>query len=358
MMGMLYFVLVLGLLIFFHEMGHFLVAKALGIGVRTFSLGFGTPLLRTKIGSTEYRLSLIPLGGYVKLVGEDEEEEKHLEGEFSKEEYFSSRPPYQRMLVVVAGPLFNLLLAWIIYFFIFFCVGQQVLTPRVGQVIKGSPAYEAGLKRGDLIVAIDGKKVKYWYDLVNIVGESKGKTLHITVVRGREEKTFTITPRMEVARNIFGEKIKVPRIGIVAANEWVHLKMGPLDALTSSLKQTWVVTQLTITGIVKLIERVIPLKTIGGPIMIAQMVSQQAKYGFWDVMSLTALISINLGLLNLLPIPVLDGGHILFYGLETILRRPLSPRVREIATRIGLTLLIALMLFAVYNDIMRIMAGK
>ncbi len=357
MTGIFYFVLVLGLLIFFHEMGHFIVAKSLGIGVRVFSLGFGTPLIKTKLGMTEYRISLIPLGGYVKLVGEEEGEE--VEGDhFKKEEYFSSRPPYQRMLVVAAGPVFNLLLAWIIYFFIFFCMGQQVLTPRVGQVIKGSPAYEAGLKKGDLIVSIDGKKVRYWYDLVNIIGKSKGKTLHITVVRGREEKRFTLTPRIEIVKNIFGEEIKVPRIGIVAANQWIHLKMNAVDALTSSLKQTWVVTRLTIEGIVKLLERVIPLKTIGGPIMIAQMVSQQAKYGFWDVMSLTALISINLGLLNLLPIPVLDGGHILFYGLETILRRPLSPRVREIATRIGLTLLIMLMLFAVYNDIMRIMTGK
>ncbi len=356
MVGMIYFVLVLGLLIFFHEMGHFLVAKALGIGVKTFSLGFGPPLLRMQRGSTEYRLSLLPLGGYVKLVGEVEQGEE--EGLFSEEEHFSKRPPYQRMMVVAAGPIFNLLLAWIIYFFIFLCVGQQVLLPSIGQVVEGSPACKAGLRSGDRIVAIDGKRVQYWYQLVDMVGRSKGKVLEITVVRGRKTLTFHVKPRIVVAKNIFGEEVKVPRIGIIAADRWVHIRMGPFASIKASFKQTWVVTKLTVEGMIKLMERVIPLKTIGGPIMIAQMVSKQAQYGIWDVLGLTALISINLGLLNLLPIPVLDGGHILFYGLETIMRRPLSPAVREIATRIGLTLLIVLMLFAVYNDIVRIVTSK
>lgn len=163
---------------------------------------------------------------------------------------------------------------------------------------------------------------------------------------------------MEKTKNIFGEEIKVNRIGIIAANKWVHIQLGAKDALLLSFKQTWVVTKLTVEGIIKLIERVVPVENIGGPIMIAQLVSQQAKAGIFDLLALTALISINLGLLNLLPIPVLDGGHILFCSLEIVMKRPLSPRVREIAIKIGLTILISLMMLAVYNDIHRIIGSN
>jgi regulator of sigma E protease len=356
MIGALAVVFVLGLLIFFHELGHFLVARALHIGIKIFSLGFGRRIFGFQRGSTDYRLSLIPLGGYVKLYGEDSEEE--YDPRFREDQNFSKRPPYQRMMVVAAGPLFNLLLACILYFLIFFNVGEQVLTSKIGGVVDNSPAKMAGLKKGDEIIAINDINIKYWHEIVKIISSTKEYPLRLKIKRGNTVFSVEITPKIESYRNIFGEEIKVPRIGIIAANEWIHLNLGPKDALVTSVKQTWVVTKLTFEGIVKLIERVVPIDNIGGPIMIAQMVSQEAKAGIWDLLSLTALISVNLALLNLLPIPVLDGGHLLFYALEIIMRRPLSPRVKEVARKMGLALLITLMMFAVYNDIHRILGQK
>ncbi len=346
---------VLGLLILFHELGHFLVAKFFGIGVKTFSLGFGNRLVGIRYGKTEYRISLIPLGGYVKFFGEEEGDD---DPRFSDEEDFSKRPPYQRMLVVMAGPVFNVLLAWILYFFIFMNVGQQVLSTKIGDVVENSPAQIAGLKKGDEIVSINGKKTKYWHDIVEIITTTKDYPLAVEVKRGEEFIIFEITPKMEKVKNIFGEEIEVPKLGIVASNEWRHINLSPFKSLTESFKQTWIITKLTFEGIIKLIERVIPPETVGGPIMIAQLVSKEAKAGFWELLALTALISINLGILNLLPIPVLDGGHIFFYLLEMIMRRPLSPNVREVATKIGLAILIFIMIFAVYNDINRMIIPR
>jgi regulator of sigma E protease len=356
MLSAIAIVLVLGILIFFHEFGHFSVAKAFGMGVRTFSLGFGKKIAGFKRGQTEYKISVVPLGGYVHLVGENPGED--LPKGFSAEESFSRRPPWQRMLVVAAGPIFNFLLAWIIYLGIFLVVGQQALLPQIGQVQKDTPAQEAGLQSGDRIVEINGAKIDYWHELAEHIRQNKGEALLLTVSRERSLIDIQVKPEIQTTENIFGEKIEVPRIGIVAAQETVYIDMGPLDAAWSSLVQTWNLIKLTFEGLIKIIERVVPLKTIGGPIMIAQLVSSQAQQGFVDVLALTALISINLGLLNLLPIPVLDGGHIIFFGLETILRRPLDPKWRDIAIRVGLTLLIALMALAVYNDLYRIMHTK
>lgn len=355
MIGALAVIFVLGLLIFFHELGHFLVAKFFGIGVKTFSLGFGNRLIGIRYGKTEYRISLFPLGGYVKLYGE---EEGDVDPRFSSKEDFSKRPPFQRMLVVMAGPIFNLILAWILYFFIFLSAGQEVLSTKIGDVVENSPAQAAGLKQGDEIVSINGKKTLYWHDIVEILTTTKDYPLSVEIKRGNEYLIFEITPKMEKTKNIFGEEIEVPKMGIVASDEWKHIKLSPAQSLTTAFKQTWVVTKLTFEGIIKLIERVIPLETVGGPIMIAQLVSKQAKAGIWELLGLTALISINLGVLNLLPIPVLDGGHIVFYLLEIIIGRPLSPKVMEIATKIGLAILILLMMFAVYNDINRIIKPK
>lgn len=344
---------VIGALIFFHELGHFLVAKGFKIGVKTFSLGFGPKLLGFQWGQTGYRLSAVPLGGYVQLVGESPDAE--LPPDFDSKDSFSLRPPWQRMLVVAAGPVFNFVLAAVLYFLIFFFAGQQALLPVVGQVQDNTPAARIGLQAGDRIVSVNGQNVEYWSDLAGLIHDSEGKPLQVQVERGQSLLRFTVDPDIQTTENIFGEKIQVPRIGIVAAKETVHVPMGFWESIQAGTVQTWTVIKLTVQGIVKIIERIVPLETIGGPIMIAQLVSQQAEQGLADVLALTALISVNLGLLNLLPIPVLDGGHILFYALETAARRPLDPKWQALATRIGLSLLIALMALAVYNDIYRIL---
>jgi regulator of sigma E protease len=348
-------ILVLGALIFFHELGHFLVAKSFRIGVRTFSLGFGPKLLAYSTSDTEYRISAVPLGGYVQLVGESPDAE--LPTGYSDKSSFSLRPAWQRMLVVGAGPVFNFLLAWVIYACIFMALGQQAMLPTIGEVQEKTPAAEAGLKAGDRVVSINGREVEYWHDMAQRIRKSGGRTLQMTLVRDATRVRVTVTPEMQTAKNVFGEEVRVPRIGVVAAKDVVHVPMGPLESVWGGLEQTGRFIALTCEALVKIVARVVPLKTIGGPIMIAQLVSEQADRGIVDVLALTAVISINLGLLNLLPIPVLDGGHILFYGLETVLRRPVDPKWREVATKIGLTLLITLMALAIYNDIFRILQG-
>ena len=356
MLNVLAIILVLGILIFFHELGHFLVAKLLRVGVKTFSLGFGPKLVSFSGKSTEYRLSAIPLGGYVQLVGEQPDSE--IPENFSEEQSFSARPPWQRMSVVAAGPIFNFVLAWFIYWGIFVGAGQQALLPKIGKVQNSTPAHAAGLQQGDVVKSINGNKINYWGDLAEFIRDSKGEELRMTVQRDDNRIKFNLEPEVLVSKNIFGEEIKSPKVGIIAAGETVRIEQGFFEASWLGMKQMVNLLRLTWTGIIKMIEGVVPLKEIGGPIMIAQLTSQQAEKGFINVLGLTALISINLGILNLLPIPVLDGGHLLFYGIEIILRRPLDYRWRMLAIKIGIVLIIALMTLAVYNDIYRLLHTK
>lgn len=352
MISVISIVLVLGILIFIHELGHFLVAKAFRIGVKTFSLGFGYKLLGFTRGRTEYRISAVPLGGYVQLVGESPDAE--LPADFQEQESFSLRPPWQRMLVVAAGPAFNFFLAWAIYCLLFLFLGQQAMLPQIGQVQENSPAQEAGLQPGDRVLRVNSQKIEYWSDMANFIQDSQGRELQLEVQRGRQALEIALQPELQTRQNIFGEEIQVPMIGVEASGETVRISMGPLQSAWGGLVQTGQLIKLTVQGIGKLIARVVPLDQLGGPILIAQLVSQQAEQGFVDVLALTALISINLGLINLLPIPVLDGGHLLFYTLETILGRPVDPKWRERAVRLGLILILGIMFLAIYNDIFRI----
>jgi regulator of sigma E protease len=345
-------ILVLGMLIFFHELGHFLMARVMRIGVSTFSLGFGPKIWGFTSGKTQYRLSAIPLGGYVKLAGESRD--APVPDGFADKESFILRPPWQRIIVVAAGPIFNFVLAWLIYWGLFWSMGQAEILPTIGTIVDGSPAYEAGIQEGDRVTAVDGRSIDNWTELATKIRTSEGQELRFTLERNGSRMTVGIEPRVEVQKNIFGEEIKVPLIGISPAGDMIYIPMGPIDSAQAGLFQTWELIKLTVQGIIKLVERIIPLETIGGPIMIAQLVSEQAHRGLVDVLALTALISINLGLLNLLPIPVLDGGHILFYAIESITGRPLSDKWQQITIRIGLALLFALMALAVYNDLARV----
>ncbi|NJB67593.1 regulator of sigma E protease [Desulfobaculum xiamenense] len=352
MQGPIAIILVLGALIFFHELGHFLAARVLGIGVRTFSLGFGPKIFSFTRNHTRYQLSAIPLGGYVQLLGDNLDEE--LPEGFTKTESFAHRPPLHRMLVVAAGPVFNFILAWAIYSGIFMSTGLVELTPSIGGVQAESSAAVAGIEAGDMVTAVDGQPIAYWREMAEAIRTSEGRSLAFTVRRGDQSLELNVVPRLMERKNIFGETITTPMVGVSSSGDTVTIPLGTGMALVEGANQTWEVIELTMRGIGKLIERVVPLDTVGGPIMIAQMVNQQAQRGFLEVLFLTAIISVNLGLLNLFPIPVLDGGHILFLSLEMIFRRPVPEHWQALTTRIGIFLLIALMALATYNDIYRL----
>jgi regulator of sigma E protease len=344
-------IIVLGVLIFFHELGHFLVARSLGVGVEKFSLGFGPKLIGKKIGITEYQISAIPLGGYVKMVGESPD------SELDPSEIpisFTHKHVLKRILIVAAGPFFNILLALIIFFGIFQISGLLILKPGIGNVNEGSPAYIAGLKKNDLVVSIDGVDISSWEDMANAIMASKGKTLAISVLRGDTVLTKNVTPEVNKVKNIFNEDVDRYVIGITASGEVFKKDLNFFQAVSESIDQTYQITALTIEGIVKLFQGTVSPKTLGGPIMIAQMAGQQAKEGMVNLIFFIALISINLAILNFLPIPVLDGGHLLFFFIEAVKGSPVSVKVREISQQAGIFVLILLMIYVFYNDIARV----
>ncbi len=350
-------ILVLAGLIFIHELGHFLMARSLGMGVSTFSLGFGPKLWSRTWGKTEYCLSLIPLGGYCALVGEEagQDGSDELPEGFVKEESFALRPAWQRLCVVVAGPLANILLALVISWGLAFSYGKMHVLPIIGSVEPTSAAAEAGLKPSDTILELNGNTVKTWESMAASIAASEGRPLRFVVNRGRTTHTIDVTARPMPTKNIFGEEQTTWVVGIRASGDIVHEDVGFFEAASLGVDRTWNMIVVTWTGFVKLFQRTIPMDQVGGPIMIAQMVGQQAAEGLANVLSLAALISINLGILNLLPIPILDGGHIVFLTLEMIFRRPISLRIREISTQVGFALLICLMVLATYNDIARLL---
>jgi regulator of sigma E protease len=343
------FVIVLAVLIFVHELGHFLVARLCRVRVLTFAIGFGPTVLSRKRGETEYALKAIPRGGYVKMFGEETDPELT---EADKAVAFSHKSVWQRMAIVFAGPLFNLLTAVVIFCGVFLW-GVPVLTAKVGEVQADSAAAAAGIHSGDTITAIDGKPISEWEQIRTTVQELGGKTLTLTLKRDGEPVTLPVTPRHSTTKNLFGEDVQVWLIGISPEGEFITRRYGPVDSVTMGVERTYDITRLTVLGIVKLIQRTIPSDTIGGPILIAKMAGEQASEGLMNVILFVALLSVNLGILNLLPIPVLDGGHLVFLAAEAVLGRPVSLRVREVAQQAGLFVLLALMAFAFYNDIMR-----
>jgi len=346
------FILVLSVLIFFHELGHFLVARLLGIRVLKFSIGFGPRVWGLVRNGTDYCISAFPLGGFVKMLGEVPGEEIPAD---ERAYAFSARPVWQRALVVVAGPLANFVLAMIIFIGIFIYYGDPIVLPEIGQVKADSPAYEAGIQPGDYILAVNGHQVKTWEDVHRLIQASKGEPVTLEIKRREDHLKIEVTPRISTVKNIFGEEVKTPLIGITAAGKLEVRRIGPVTAVVKGIERTWDLTVLTAQGFVKLFERVVPLSSLGGPIMIAQMAGEQAKQGFLNLFFFIGLLSINLGLLNLLPIPVLDGGHLFFYAIEAVRGRPLSQQQMQVVQQIGMFILLALMLLVFYNDIARLL---
>ena len=345
------FVVVLGILIFFHELGHFLVARLLGVGVEKFSLGFGPKLFGKKIGRTDYIVSIIPLGGYVKMVGEEPN------ADISPADIpvsFTHKHVFKRILIVAAGPFFNFFLAVIIFFGIFQSYGSFILKPVIGDVTEGSPAHQAGLQKDDQIIEINGLAIESWEEMAGIITSSKGKSLALTVRREESSLAVNVIPKQISAKNIFGEEIKRYVIGIKSSGDTFVRDLNPFQAFSESIIQTWKISKLVVISIVKILQGTISVKNIGGPIMIAEMAGQQAREGAVNFIFFIALLSVNLGVLNILPIPVLDGGHLIFFFIEAATGHPVSIKVREIAQQAGICILILLMIFVFYNDIARI----
>jgi regulator of sigma E protease len=348
-------VIVLGFLILFHELGHFLVAKQAGVGVLKFSIGFGPKVVGRRIGDTEYVISAIPLGGFVKMVGEDPEESLSAA---DQQVAFQNQSIWKRMAIVLAGPGANLVFAFAAFSLVFAVYGARLpsASAKVGGVMDGMPAAAAGLKVDDVITAVDAKPVKTWESLSEAIRGSGGKPVTLTVQRHGSAFQTRVTPQAKPDKDIFGETLGTAYvIGIERGFDLEHV--GPLSAVGMGVTQTawWIET--LVVSVVKMFQGKIPAKDIGGPILIVQAAGQQARMGLEYLLHFMAVISVNLGVLNLLPIPVLDGGHFVFFAAEGILRRPLDIRHREIAQQVGLVLLISLMVFAFYNDIARVLQG-
>ena len=349
------FVLVLGLLIFVHEFGHFIFAKLFRVRVLKFSLGFGPKLIGRTVGETEYVISAFPLGGFVKMFGENPDEQDVSEAD--KQGSFAHKPVWQRFLIVFAGPVFNLLFAVFLFFMVFAFLGipTAVDTTRVGKVSVDSPAAHGGLLDNDLILRINDKETLRWDDVLEGVKSSDGKPLTIVVQRGGENVSLTVTPAIDDVKNVFGEVVEQRfMIGIKKADEMTWQESSLYTAFENACLQTWMYISLTAVGFVKIIQQVVPASELGGPILIAQIAGEQMQAGWVNLIYFMSLLSVNLGLLNLLPIPVLDGGHLAFLTIEGLRRKPLNMRAQIIAQQIGIGLLGTLMIFVFYNDIARL----
>jgi regulator of sigma E protease len=343
-------IIVLGVLVFFHEFGHFIVARLFGVGVEKFSLGFGPRIVGKTVGMTDYRISAIPLGGYVKMVGE----EPNADLDPAMIPYsFTHKSVYKRMLIVAAGPVFNVVLAILIFWGLYAGYGAYDMDTVIGGVQESSPAQAAGLQADDRILAIDGIAIGTWEEMAGLIKEGQGSEVAITVKRGDETLTVSVTPMLSETRNLFGEAVKRYLIGVEAKGEVIRREMNVFSAFGESLKQTWLVTEVTVLSVVKMIQGSISKKELGGPIMIAKMAGDQARAGWVNLISFIAIISINLAILNILPIPVLDGGHLVFFAIEAVKGSPVSDGTREVAQQVGMLLLLLLMIFVFYNDLTR-----
>jgi regulator of sigma E protease len=445
------FIVVIGILILIHELGHFFVARWCGVGVERFSIGFGPVLLRWRGRETEYCLSAIPMGGYVKMMGEESPLEGGPPVPYDPARAFALKPLWARFLIVFAGPAMNFVLAFVIFSLVLATVGRPVWSPVIGRVAPGSPAAVAGLETGGRVVAVDGREISSWEDLERAIARSDGRPLEVRVARDGRERVVTIVPRRVTSRDpIFkeprdtwdigagpqlfpqigsvqpgspadkaglragdevvdaagqpvftpeelmqavqrrggqsisltvrrdgtpvtitvtpsvvrekgpdGQEIEVGRIGVSIVTRAVRYEpYGLVGALRNGAVKTWDMTALTVKGLWKIVWGQIDRSNIGGPIQIAAEAGRQAKEGAASLALFTAIISVNLAVLNLLPVPMLDGGHLFFFLIEAVLGRPLSLRKREVAQQLGFVLLMLLMVYALYNDLVRIDAFK
>ena len=356
------FIILLTVVVFVHEYGHYYFAKKYGVGITDFSIGFGKEIFGFNDRSgTRWKFCLIPLGGYVKFFGDrnvfSQTEQEELLKKYSVEDQkklFVTKPLYQRSLIVFAGPLANFILAIMIFAFIYMFAGKDFTPAQIQEVQKNSPAFVSGLKSGDTILEINKKKVNSIMDVSTYINTSTKEYIEIKVLRNDQDISLKIKPKIIQSKDALGNTLDKKIIGIKVSplnGELNRERLGPGTALFYATKETWFVTTASINFIIQIFKGKGDTKQLGGPIKIAKITGQVAQHGLIAFLSIMAYISISLGFINLLPIPMLDGGHLMFYAFEKILGRPLTQKTQEGFFRIGLFLLIFLMLFTTINDL-------
>jgi len=340
-------IIAISFLIFFHELGHFLVAKFFKVGVNTFSVGFGEKVLKKRIGNTDYCISAIPLGGYVELKGQNDANPALRN--YDSDSY-NVIGPFKRILILFAGPFFNLILAFFIYIFLGYH-GVEKIAPKIGHIAENSAAVQANLMVNDEILAIDGVQIREWEEISALVTTAP---IDLKIKRNGEIQNINLTPKIGKSKTIFGEEISKPLIGISPANEYVTIYNKGADSLKFALDESIKASKLILVGLEKLITGIVSAKEMGGIVAITDITSKAAGISLGVFLTLVALISINLGLINLFPIPALDGGHIVFNLYELIFRREVPEKLFVWLNYAGIALLMALMLFTVVNDFLRI----
>lgn len=344
-------IFVLGILIFVHELGHFLVAKWVGIRVDKFSLGFPPKLISFKIGDTEYCLSVIPLGGYVKMAGENPDESEITGAPYE----FMSKTPAQRSAVIIAGPVMNYVTAIVIYSVIFMVHGYPTFDADrmvIGSVVEDSPAEGAGLATDDVILSVDGEAITDFGAMAEIVRSKPAEEITLVYQRGSKIDTASLVTTVDTAMNMQGDQVAVGKIGVYH-KVW-YVKLGFFESFRLGTVRTWEISVLLVDVLWKLVTVQISPKAIGGPLFIAQFSGEMARIGMTALFGFIALLSVNLAIVNILPIPVLDGGHMVFLGLEVVRRKPLTLKQRAAVQQVGLAFLLMLIVMVTYNDIARI----
>lgn len=370
-------ILAISFLIFFHELGHFLAARSIGVSVTTFSVGFGKTIISKKIGETEYRLSAVPLGGYVSLKGQEDLDPTARSDDADS---YNSCSPLGRIWILFAGPFFNIILAFLIYIALGF-IGVERLAPVVGKITPDSAAQKFGIKTGDKILAIDGVEIREWDDIAKNIAL---KELDIEILRKNTDEAAQIstpnldshsainsaqnnsnstsnystihlklTPKIGEKENIWREKIQTPLIGISPTGDFITLYHTGASSINFALSETYKASSLIVVGLEKLLSGAVAIKEMGGIVAMTDITTRAVGVSVSVLLYVVALLSVNLGILNLLPVPVLDGGHIAFNLYELIFRRPVSQKLFEKASYVGMALLFALMIFTIINDFLR-----
>ena len=356
------FLILITVVVFIHEYGHYYFARKYGVGITDFSIGFGREIFGWKDRSgTRWKICWIPLGGYVKFFGDrnvfSQSEQQEVINQYNEEDrkkLFILKPLYQRSIIVAAGPLANFVLAILIFTIINMIVGKDMTPAIIDEVQKDSPAFVAGLQKNDKILSIDNKKVESILEVSTFINISTSETIEFLILRNDQEISLLVKPNLVDGKDSLGNSVKKRMIGIKLSlinNEFQKQPLGPSKAIYYSVKEVWFVTVTSLNYIGKMITGSADTSQLGGPIRIAKITGQVAEHGVIPFFSIMAYISISLGLINLFPIPMLDGGHLMFYLMEKILGKPLSQKTQESFFRIGLFLLFSLMFFVTFNDL-------